>query len=291
MEPMTLDDAKKWADGYRPLDPTAGADEEACVVLADALTTAEHDRDAYKARLNATIAAGDATFAKYAQASVALEAAEAKVAALESEVAKAREAGFREAVEQAVEVVRTSINEQDDRAVEYRSKGRIEHGRSRDVAAYHLRKGEKAIRAIAPAEKPNPPRHPADAAFDGAPNYVEPAPKKPVFDAEKARDTMCGGEDGITPCGRVAVHLDDNGERTFACCGSDDCCGVTAGTPDLVTKVPLSPEKPARPATTTCRWCGWDLCAECMARHEVPTPEHLHHHASTDRCRGRKDTR
>lgn len=83
---------------------------------------------------------------------------------------------------------------------------------------------------------PNPPRHPADAAFDGAPNYVEPAPEK-----------LCGGEDGVTPCGRVAVHLDDNGERTFACCGSDDCCGVTAGAPDLVTKVPLSPEKPARP--------------------------------------------
>lgn len=67
MEPMTLDDAKKWADGYRPLDPTAGADEEACVVLADALT-----------------------------------AAEAKVAALEAEVAKAREAGFRDGIEQAV---------------------------------------------------------------------------------------------------------------------------------------------------------------------------------------------
>lgn len=197
---MTLDDAKFIARNNRTLPGrTSTLAPTATVVLDDALTAAEHDRDAYKARLDATIAAGDATFAKYAQASVALEAAEAKVAALEAEVAKAREAGFREVVEQAVEVVRTSINEQDDRAVEYRSKGRIEHGRSRDVAAYHLRKVEKAIRALAPAATPvepmvqtDPAHRPTYRAPDGSHHAVErlvdhrPTDEKPArpFDAE-----------------------------------------------------------------------------------------------------------
>ena len=196
--------------------------------------------------------------------------AEAKVAALEAEVAKAREAGFREAREAAAKVAESvpyvggvrgdvawreacdairALAPAETHAIAHAECGRPaipgdpESGPADcDCACRGSAKQADCARAgcgfcrVAEKPAPNPPRHPADAAFDGAPNYVEPAPEK-----------LCGGEDGVTPCGRVAVHLDDNGERTFACCGSDDCCGVTAGAPDLVTKVPLSPEKPARP--------------------------------------------
>jgi uncharacterized coiled-coil DUF342 family protein len=112
MEPMTLDEAKAAAmriETYRSELSRTYA-EGIAVVLADAL------RDA-----------------------------EAQVAALTAKLATAR----ADAIEEAANVVRAAVDECDEASVEYRAKGDVEHGRSRDVAAYHLRKAEKAIRALA----------------------------------------------------------------------------------------------------------------------------------------------
>lgn len=169
----------------------------------------------------------------------ALTAAEAKVAKLEAEVAKAREAGFREAREQAAKVAESvpyvggvkgevawreacdairALAPAETHAIAHAECGRPaipgdpESGpadcdcacRGSAKQADCARAGCGFCRVVEKPARPapNPPRHPADAAFDGAPNYVPPA--RP-FDAEAFAKALrpIAGESVYDLCVRI----------------------------------------------------------------------------------------